>query len=265
MRWQQVPVINVDGLRVNYNDTGSGMPIVFVPGLAGSHEWFDYQTLGLADHYRIISYDLRQARGQNAYNLDVLVDDLARLLARLRVYAAVIVGYGLGGLIAIKFAALHPECCPSLILCSTAPSFPQLSDDEVVSYMLPGEIKFESAIIRWWKKWFGGKSRCGGNDVRAALAKCLSGIDHTTLARRLDILRSSELTPLLGEIEVSTLVIASTDDAPYVLAGSQLLEEDIPDASLEIIENADRFYFYTRHDLLNAVITDYLSERTTIF
>ncbi|MEN6355602.1 MAG: alpha/beta hydrolase [Armatimonadota bacterium] len=256
-----MPVINVDGLRVSYTDTGSGMPIVFVPGLAGSKDWFDYQALGLADHYRIISYDLRQTRGQNAYNLDVLVDDLARLLSRLRIFAAVVAGHGLGGLIALKFAAVHPECSPALVLCSTTPSFPHSSDDEFISHMLPGEIKFESAIIRWWKKWFG----CNNANGRNALTNCLTNIDHATLTRRLDILRSSDLTPLLGDIEVPTLVVASTDDVPYVLAGSQILEEGIPDTNLEIIEGADRFYFHTRHDLFNALIADYLSEKIAQF
>lgn len=260
-----MPVINVDGLRVSYTDTGNGMPIVFVPGIAGSKSWFDYQALGLTDHYRIIRYDLRQARGQSAYSLDILVDDLARLLHRLSIYSAVVVGHGLGGLIALKFASVHPECCPSLILCSTAPSFPQLSDDEFVSYMLPGEIKFESAFIRWWKKWFGRRSDCSDSVGRTALTNCLTDIDHTTLTKRLDILRSSDLTSLLGEIEVPTLVVASTDDAPYVLAGAQALEEGIPDANLEIIEDVDRFYFYTRHDLFNAIIADFLTDRIALF
>ncbi|MCE5322969.1 alpha/beta hydrolase [bacterium] len=260
-----MPAINVDGLRVNYNDTGSGMPIVFVPGLAGAKDWFYYQALGLADHYRIISYDMRRSRNQTAYTHDILTDDLIRLLDRLRIYAAVVVGHGLGGLIAMQFAAMHPECCPALILCSTSPSFPRLSDDEFISHMLPGEVKLESAIVRWWKRWFGRKAGPCAAEPNAILTECLSKIDHVTLAKRMNILRNTDLTSLVSEIEVPTLVTASTDDAAYILAGSQVLEESIPNASLEIIEGTDRFYFHTRHDLFNAIIDDYLAEKIALF
>ncbi|MHB9038200.1 MAG: alpha/beta fold hydrolase [Armatimonadota bacterium] len=261
-----MPVINVDGLRVSYTDAGSGTPIVFVPGLAGSKEWFCYQASGLADRYRIISYDLRRARGHTAYSLDVLVNDLTRFLAALRIYSAIIAGHSLGGLVALKFASLHPERCPAVVLCSTTPAYPNCSDDDFISQLLPGEVKFESAFAKWWKKWFGGKRRAEEEaDPYERLSGTLSELDHLTLTKRLEILRGTDLRAELDQIEVPTLVIASTGDTPYVLGGSQCMEEGIPDSTMELIESAERFYFYTRHDLFNAILADYLAEKIALF
>lgn len=260
-----MPVINLDATPVSYMDSGGGVPVVFVPGLAGSKEWFCYQAYGLSDRYRVVSYDLRKSSGHIRYNLDLLVNDLTRLLDGLRIYAAVIVGHGLGGLIALKFAAMHPERCPALILCSTTPSFPDCTDDEFISYMLPGQPQFESTVVKWWKKWFVSRPNPAEAGPYGKLAECLAKIDHPTLIKRLEILRNTDLQPLLSDIEVPTLVVAAASDPRYVLSGSQELEEGIPGAALEIIEDADRFYFHTRHDLFNLLIADYIAEKIALF
>lgn len=260
-----MPLINSDGLRVSYTDVGSGTPIVFVPGLAGSKDWFCYQASGLSDRYRVISYDLRRVHGHSAYSLDVLVNDLARFLAALRIYKAVIAGYSLGGLVALKFASLHPECCPALVLISTTPNYPNCSDDDFISQMLPCEMKFESPVVRWLKKWFGGRCKIENANPHEHLCQSLSELDYLTMTRRLDILRNTDLRAILSEVEVPTFVIASSNDAPYLHAGAQHLEESIPDSNLEIIESTDRFYFHTRHDLFNAVLADYLAEKIALF
>ena len=57
----------------------------------------------------------------------------------------------------------------------------------------------------------------------------------------------------------ATLIVAGSADSPAMLAGSQALEQLIADATLEVLEGADHFCFYTRHDLFNAAVHDYLS------
>ena len=78
-------------------------------------------------------------------------------------------------------------------------------------------------------------------------------------------MRKTDLTPLLDRVEVPTLIVASSEEPPYVLSGSQALQQGIPEASIEIIEGADRFCFYTRHDLFNAIAADYLTETIAHF
>lgn len=261
LRWRRLPVININSLRIDYSDAGLGVPIVFVPGLSGSREWFRYQTSGLSDHYRIISYNLRRAHLRTKYTLDLLADDLAKFLDALHIPSAVIAGHSFGGLVALQFAVSHPDRCPALVLCSTSPSFSGIPDEELLAHLLPGEVKFDNLFIRLWKKLFGSK-RAGEDDVDSLdYSRFNAGLDRATLDARLKILRKTNLTPLLGTITMPSLIVAGSLDEPYILAGSQLLDQMIPDSTLEVIENTDHFCFCTRHDLFNATLVEYLSHK----
>ncbi len=258
-----MPAIYIDGLRVNYTDTGSGACIVFVPGLAGAKEWFNYQASGLSDRYRIVSYDLRRARKRAAhsgYTLDQLVDDLERLLSALHIHEATIAGHSLGGLIALQFAIAHPDRCSLLILSSTAPCYYDVSEAELVSYYIPGGFRPEGLLAALKRMLFGSKlAPEDENDTIAFLKHSVRDLDAGTLFARLKLLREVDMTPLLGEIAVPALIVAGSLEMPQVLAGAQVLEQNMPCSSLEVIEGADQFHFYTSHDRFNTIIDDFVT------
>ncbi|MCL4499545.1 MAG: alpha/beta hydrolase, partial [Chloroflexi bacterium] len=179
-----------------------------------------------------------------------------------KVYSAAVVGHSLGGLVALQFALSFPDRCPALVLCSTTPAMPSLTDGELIYHLLPAETRFDGVFSRLWKRLFGYKQpTVDDSDPRSYLIRSMADLDRATLSRRLSILRDTDMTPALGEIAVPTLIVASSGDKPYILASSQLMDERIPDSSLEVIENADQFYFHTRHDLFNALLADYLTEK----
>lgn len=259
-----MPVIDVNGQRISYSDTGHGAPVVFVPGLAGSGEWFHYQAVGLADRFRVITYDLRRARGE--YSLDVLVNDLDRLLLALRLYNAAVVGYSLGGMVALKYASLRPERLPGVVLCSTAPSYAQQADSDLISTYFPEGLKIEGFWERLWSRLTRRQvSETKTDAPHQFLAETASNLDISTLNMRLKIMRETDLSSVLPEIEVPALIVASLGDPPFVMSGSQALYEGLPDSSLEVMEIEDRFYFYTRHDLFNALLADYLTKMIARF
>lgn len=258
-----MPAIDIDGLRVKYADRGSGICIVFVPGVAGTKEWFNYQIFGLSDHYRIISYDLRRCRRKAArsiYTLDQLVDDLDRLLSALHIHEAAIAGHSLGGLIALQFALAHPDRCSLLILSSTAPCYSSVPEAELASYYVPGGFRRESFLSALKRMFFGPKPGPEDeSDPLAFLKQSVRDLDAGTLAARLKLLREIDMRPILGEIAVPTLVVAGSLEMPQVLTGAQILEQNMPRASLEIIEGAEQFHFYTSHDRFNTIVADFVA------
>ena len=250
-----MPTVDVDGVRVEYADAGRGVPIVFLPGLVGSKEWFAYQSSGLAQRYRIISCDLRRAGGRN-YSIDVLAGDVARLLDRLRIGAAVIAGHEFGALVAMLFAAERPERTLALILCSAAPSFAGFPPEEILAELLPGELKIESFFARLIDRILRRKHIEQETDDPVQHNAC---IDRHTLNARVKLLRQSDLTPVLNEMVAPTLVVAGSRDNHRILAGSQTIDQLVPDSTLEVLEGADHFCFYTRHDLFNSTVDEYVS------
>ena len=253
-----MPTIDIDGVRFDYTDTGSGIAVVFVPGLCGSKEWFCYQSAGLADHFRVIALDLRRAGGPD-YTLDLLVDDLAKLLTALRVHNVAVAGHSLGGLVALHFALLHADRCLAVVLSSAAPSYASVSEDQIASDLMLGELHPDSLWTGLWRRIAGSRPpKEDPSDPLAHLARHNGNMDRATVSARLKLMRETDLTTRLGEVNAPVLVIAGSREEPYILAGSQLMDQELADSSLEVIEDADQFHFYLRHDQFNAVVADFL-------
>ncbi len=105
-------------------EKGRGIPVVLVPGIQGRWEYFRPTVDALAESYRVMTFSLCDEPGESrasgdrpgfddfAGQVEAALDD--RGLAR-----AVICGISFGGLVALRFAAQHPERTTALILAST--------------------------------------------------------------------------------------------------------------------------------------------------
>ncbi len=103
------------GVRIHYTDEGSGTPVVLVHGFAVNADlnWrLPKLTQALSREFRVIAIDTRghglsdKPHGATAYG-PTMVEDVVAVLDHLRVEKAHIVGYSLGGFIALKMATLH--------------------------------------------------------------------------------------------------------------------------------------------------------------
>jgi pimeloyl-ACP methyl ester carboxylesterase len=111
-------------VKIHYTVKGKGKPIILVHGL-GSSARMNWETPGtvaeLAKHYQVIAFDNRghghsdKPPTEGEYGVQ-MVEDVVRLMDRLELPKAHVVGYSLGGMIALKLAALHPERVSSLVL-----------------------------------------------------------------------------------------------------------------------------------------------------
>ena len=113
-----------DRKDVHIIDRGSGPPIVFVPGLQGRWEYMRRGIDALAEVCRVITFSLcdEPSAGfpfDRRKGIDAFVDQIAAALDERGVPRAAICGLSFGGLIALRFAARHPDRTSSLILVST--------------------------------------------------------------------------------------------------------------------------------------------------
>jgi len=136
------------------------------------------------------------------------------------------------------------------------PDFSNQSEAELLKYMLPGEVRHESFWEKLWRT-IARQKQVEHNDSDPLFGE--HQIDQPTLKARLKILRETDMTSVLDQIEAPTVIIAGSKESPDILSGSQLMYQSIPDSSLEIIEDADQYYFYTNHDRYNAIIADHLT------
>jgi pimeloyl-ACP methyl ester carboxylesterase len=111
-------------------DRGNGAPIVMIPGIQGRWEYMRPAIDALAESFRVVTFPLCGERGcgehrfDPARGLDNFVDQIESVLDDRTLAEAVICGVSFGGLIALRFAARHPERTSALVLVSTpGPAF----------------------------------------------------------------------------------------------------------------------------------------------
>jgi len=259
-----LPIIEIEGLKISYQETGAGLPIIFLPGLIGSKEWFKYQFSGLGGDYRVISYDPREAGRKPEYTIDLLVEDIAKLLTILRLHSVVIAGHSFGGLVAQQFTLAYPQSVAALILVSTFPRLLKTPQAKIAEIWAPLNMPTESPVRRIFSMFFGRKTaddELEGTDWLVAHAPKLS---RTTINARMKLAADFDVSAQLEHIGIPALVVVGANEDPLLLDAAQTFYRTLPDATLEVIENGDHFSFFTRHDLFNSAVDDFLTSRMMV-
>jgi pimeloyl-ACP methyl ester carboxylesterase len=114
----------VDGLKLYYEIQGSGQPLILVHGGMGSTDLFRAILPSLAKHRRVIALDL-QAHGRTAdidrpLSFQAMADDVAALIRYLKLDKADVMGYSVGGEVALRTAIQHPDQVRKLVIVSAA-------------------------------------------------------------------------------------------------------------------------------------------------
>jgi len=139
----------IDGARIHYRDEGAGPPVVLIHANFASLIGWDPWAEALRDSYRVVRFDmtghgLSGADSTGNYGLPRTVDLMERLLDRLGVERAAIVGTSLGGTVAIRYAVRNPQRVAGLVLIS-----PGSLEPGVRGRQAPPPISPAAALLRW--------------------------------------------------------------------------------------------------------------------
>jgi len=122
-----MPTAHLNGLRCHYLDSGSSRPpLVLLHGLGSSARDWEFQYHVYGKHFRVIAPDLRgfgasQRRGP--YRIEQFAQDMWSLLSQLGIDTFTLVGYSMGGAVALEMATTQPWRIPRLVISNSVPSF----------------------------------------------------------------------------------------------------------------------------------------------
>jgi pimeloyl-ACP methyl ester carboxylesterase len=115
-----MPKVRVGDITLNYDQQGSGEPLVLIPYLAADSACYAFQVADYSKHFTCISIDLRGAglsdKPAGVYSTELFADDVAALMQVIGVPKAHISGLSLGAAAGIWLAAKYPERVKSLSL-----------------------------------------------------------------------------------------------------------------------------------------------------
>jgi 2-succinyl-6-hydroxy-2,4-cyclohexadiene-1-carboxylate synthase len=220
-------------------------------GFTGSGRTWDALAAALAPDVEVVAPDL-PGHGANlpddetAYALDRTAGDLWEMLDRRGVARAHVLGYSMGGRVALRVALARPERVRSLVLVSASPG---IADDAARAARvasdraLAADVERDGVptfVDRWERLPLWESQAALPADVRDGLRAERLRCDARGLARSLRFAGAGVDAPLhdrLASLHVPTLAIAGALDAKYAAIAGELARL-MPDVRAEIVEGA---------------------------
>lgn len=126
--------VEVNGVDYYYQIRGKGQPLLLLHGGLGQIEMFGPALTRLTRTRQVIGVDLhghgRTSLGARPIRYTDMADDLSEILRRLKIGPVDVLGYSMGGAVALRLAVQHPERVKRLVIASAVfsrdGSFPEL-------------------------------------------------------------------------------------------------------------------------------------------
>ena len=226
-----------------YEVDGSGPPLILLHGLSGSGRWWGRNVPAFASRFRTYAVDLPgfgESRRVRWSRLDDTVDRLADWIAAEGLSEAHIAGHSLGGAVAARLAARHPERVDRLVLVAAAirpeGKRPGPRAADIVQTVRSGVPGFAPMLVR-------DLLRCHPWSFIAATVDALQPGWESHLTR----------------INAPTLVVWGAHDAITPMALGRDIVESVAGAQLLVLPNAGHNPMWERAEAFNTEVLRFLT------
>lgn len=111
--------INVNKVKIYYEKSGSGKPVILLHGNGEDHHIFDALTEKLKMEYTVYALDTRGHGGSSAvdsFHYQDMMEDVAAFIRLLRLEEPVLYGFSDGGIVGLLLAAQYPGVLSHLLV-----------------------------------------------------------------------------------------------------------------------------------------------------
>ena len=250
-----MPVVRANGIDMFYEDSGgAGEPVVLIPGHSVDRRMWAAQWLALREAgFRVIRYDVRghgrSSAPDTGYTWPVYAADLRALLDTLGVAAAHLVGFSMGGGVALQFALDHPARARSLALIDAAvPGF---------AYSAEFADTLEAPERLWLAHPLFGGLRRHPATFRVVREMVLGFPARDYLVDQPEP-EGPEAIDRLGELRMPLLVLVGAEDLPDFRLAAELVAANAPHARLVVVLGAGHLLPLERPDEVNRLLLEFL-------
>ncbi|HEX5611327.1 MAG TPA: alpha/beta hydrolase [Burkholderiales bacterium] len=262
-----------DGVRLHYEETGSGTPLVFVHEFAGDSRSWELQMRHFARLYRCIAYNARGyppsevPQDVERYSQDRACDDIRAVLDALKIEKAHIVGLSMGAFATLHFGMRYAERALSLTIAGGGygahpAQYAQFQADAKAN----AQLIREKGMAHFAETYGHGPTRVqlknkdprGFAEYARMLAEhSVAGSANTMLGYQARRPSLYALTEEMQRIRVPTLILAGDEEEPC-LEACLLMKRCIPAAALALLPMSGHAINLEEPALFNRLLEDFL-------
>jgi pimeloyl-ACP methyl ester carboxylesterase len=262
--------VNVNGVRLHYEDQGTGFPLVLCYSRGGNTTLWEPQIAAFSQRYRLIRWDPRghgaseAPRDLAAYGQDVSVEDLRGLLDHLGIAQAYVGGLSMGGGISTRFTLTHRERVAALLVIDSGSAAglaagaetraeTRRTRDLAFSQGMDAVGRDAIATVASWA----GRARRGPDAERQVLDtfRALDPWGYTNTLLALD--EAPDFSGRLGEIAVPVLTIAGDEDP--ALEEVRFVHRQIHGSEFVLVPSAGHFSNLDQPEVFNREVLRFLA------
>ena len=264
-----------DGVRLHYEETGSGTPVIFVHEYAGDGRSWEPQLRHFGQRYRAIAYNARGYPPSDvpapvaAYSQTRAADDIGAVLNHLGIAAAHVVGLSMGGFATLHFGFRHAARARSLTVagCGYGAERDQRARFRAEVETVAGFIR-DNGMAAFADKYAYGPTRVQfqNKDPRgfAEFKRMLAEHDpHGAVNTQLGVQgqRPSlyDLVDDMRRLTVPTLILTGDEDWPC-LTPALLMKREIAGAALAVMPNCGHGINTEDPDEFNRIVGGFLAQ-----
>lgn len=258
-----VPIANVNGIDLFYERVGAGAPLLLIHGLGSSGDDWAFQRDDFARVRTLIMPDLRGSgrseKPAGPYSIAQFASDFWAVIDSLQIIDIEILGFSLGGAVAIEMTLQKPARVKKLVLCNSLANY----------------------RMDTFKKWYEAKTQLalvhllGLKRTAKLIAKRLFPHDDQAPKRQrvIDVLGANPkpaymatINALIGwsalerlsEVKCETLIIAAEHD--YTSLDEKLVEASLfPKATLIVVSNSRHGTPFDAIEKFNTHVIEFLA------
>lgn len=259
-----MPFAQLYDVQIHYECTGDEhLPAVLFCNSLGTnlHMW-DGQLEAFSKHFRVLRYDTR-GHGQSSvtpgpYSIEQLSRDVMALLDTLKLEQVNFCGLSMGGTTGMYLGAKAPECIHRMALCNTSPKFgtPDTWGTRIKAVQSGGMQAVAGGVI---ERWLTPRFRAAHPDETQTVLAMLETTNSQGYIANCEAVRDADMRSTLGDIRVSTLIVAGTHDQSATPADGRFLADSIHGAQYVELSAAHLSNIEARDEFNRCVLQFFLA------
>ncbi len=266
-----MPKIKANDITINYEQQGTGEPLILIPYLAADNACYAFQVADYSKHFTCIAIDPRGAgetdKPQGTYSTELFADDIAAFIVAMGLGRVHIAGLSLGAATGLWLAAKYPDTVKSLSLHSGWHKSDPFLKTVVQGWqtMARGLGSVTEMIIQGIFPWcFTPELYAAKPEYIDALAAFVRGRPAQPLdafLQQSSAVIAHDAQAQLGEIEAPTQITFGRHDLVTSTRFAGALKDGIADSEMVVFENCAHAPIYEDVPGFNARTLEFLKRQ----